>query len=273
MSNVRQVVDEIDWNQVWRERGVYPHSADKWDSRVASFSEHAIDSRYAADFMDFLQPQADWTVFDMGCGSGTLALPLAKRVKAVTAADFAPKMLDALMQYARERALTNITTLKMSWTDDWSSLPDKFFDISIASRSMLVNDFSAAAAKLIKITSGRIYLALPVMAALHHDLMYQALGRRSRMIPDYLCCYNILYQMGIRANIHILTDNSYKIYKTRAEAVEALSERYLPELESAEICCLKDYIDRKLVDDAGVWRRVNQPPYQCAVIWWESGKR
>ena len=51
-----------------------------------------------------------------------------------------------------------------------------------------------------------IYLSLPVNTSSGYDLAYQALTKNVRKTPDYSCCYNILYQMGIQANVTILRD-------------------------------------------------------------------
>ena len=220
-------IEYIDWNEVWRKNVFHVNSAKAWDKRVESFSAHAIDSRYAANFIAFLKPKPHWTVFDMGCGSGTLALPLAQKVKTVTAVDFSPKMLAALQNYAAARQINNISTLKLSWTDNWSMVPDKSYDIAIASRSLLVKDFKGAIEKLAKVARKYVYLVLLVDSGKEQDLIYQALGRRLNAPLDYCCCYNILYQMGIRANINILTEHACIGYATREAAVDALTEKYV----------------------------------------------
>lgn len=262
-------IEDVDWNGVWRKTVFHVNSAEAWDERVESFSAHAIDSAYAANFLNFLQPRPQWTVFDMGCGSGTLALPLAAQVKAVTAADFSPKMLAALQNYAADRKLTNIRTLQLSWTDDWSMVPEKSHDVAIASRSLLVGDFKDAIEKLTRVASQYVYLALLVDSGREHDLVYQALGRRLKKPLDYCCCYNILYQMGIRANISILTEEAVKGYATRAEALDALAGKYAKELDAGEMAALEAYVNAKLTHSAAGWHRENQMPYRCAVIWWK----
>ena len=262
-------VRNIDWNQVWGQNTSFPYSAEEWDERVESFSEHVMHSNYASDFVNFLRPQAQWTVFDMGCGCGTLALPLAKLVKTVTAADFSPKMLSALEQSATDLNIYNISTLKLSWTDDWGILPPKSHDVAIASRSMLVKDFRGAIEKLITVTKRGIYLSLPVNTASGYDLAYQALTKNVRKTLDYSCCYNILYQMGIQANVTILRDYTLKIYCSDTEAIRQLTKRYEKDLNAGDMAALKKYINCQLVQDNNGWHLKKQQPYQCAVIWWD----
>ena len=269
MPDYLRDTEDIDWNQVWRKNTIFPYSQEDWNDRVTSFSERSIDSKYASIFINFLQPQSQWTVFDMGCGSGTLALPLAALVKTVTAADFSPKMLAALEQYARERKIENITPLKLSWLDDWDMISPKSHDIAIASRSMLVGDFRGAVEKLIRVAEHRVYLALPVAPPPQYDLAYQGLGRKNRRNPDYSCCYNILYQMGIRANITILKYFTSTLYGSPDEAISSLMERYENNLDANDAETLRKYINSQLIRDNAKWRLKTPTLYQCAVIWWE----
>ena len=262
-------IDDIDWNGVWRKNVFHVNSDQSWDKRVESFSAHAIDSPYAANFIAFLKPQPHWTVFDMGCGSGTLALPLALKVKAVTAADFSSRMLAALQNYAAARQINNISTLKLSWTDNWSMVLDKSYDVAIASRSLLVEDFKGAIEKLAKIARKYVYLVLLVDSGKEHDLVYQALGRRLKTPLDYCCCYNILYQMGIRANINILTEHVCISYATREAAVDAITEKYVKDLNEQEMTILKTHVNNKLAQNVAGWHHQNPLPYRCAVVWWE----
>lgn len=262
-------IEHIDWNEVWR-KTVFPvNSAEAWDKRAESFSAQAIDSQYAANFITFLKPQSHWTVFDMGCGSGTLALPLALKVKAVTAVDFSPKMLAKLQNYAVARHIDNIRTLKLSWTDNWSIIPDKSYDVAIASRSLLVENFKDAIEKLMKVARKYVYLALLVDSGKEHDPIYQALGRRLKIPLDYCCCYNILYQMGIRANINILTEYTCVNYATRKAAVDALTKKYIKDLNEQDMTILRAHVNNKLISNAMGWQQQNPLPYRCAVIWWK----
>ena len=91
------LMQKTDWNRAWREmRENQPSPARHakfWDGRSRSFAKHVTRTDYAEKFLKIMQPHPEWTVLDMGCGGGTLALPLAKKVKSVTAVDFSEKKL------------------------------------------------------------------------------------------------------------------------------------------------------------------------------------
>ncbi|MCJ7601117.1 MAG: class I SAM-dependent methyltransferase, partial [Desulfobulbaceae bacterium] len=83
---------DIDWNRLWQEARLQKSWKKKgekdWDNRAAGFAKRNIDSSYADRFLQLVQPEPHWRVLDIGCGPGTLALPLAAQVKSVTAIDF-----------------------------------------------------------------------------------------------------------------------------------------------------------------------------------------
>jgi SAM-dependent methyltransferase len=57
------------------------------------------------------------TALDVGAGSGALAIPLAQRLRSVTALEPAPAMAKALAEEARARGLANITLVEAAWGD------------------------------------------------------------------------------------------------------------------------------------------------------------
>jgi 2-polyprenyl-3-methyl-5-hydroxy-6-metoxy-1,4-benzoquinol methylase len=78
---------EIDWNDVWRQKRALARDPAFWDKRAPEFTRHAGRGDYVGQFISIMKPQPTWRVLDIGSAAGTLAVPLAPRVKAVTAID------------------------------------------------------------------------------------------------------------------------------------------------------------------------------------------
>lgn len=274
MSETAKInVDNINWNDLWDAHAGEARPPEFWDGRVEEFSAHAIDGPYSKNFMAFLKPSPNWTVLDMGSGSGTLSLPLAQTVKAVTAADFAPKMLAALRGHAQKRGLNNITTVRLSWTDDWDAvIAPKSHDVAIASRSLAMGGFAPAVKKLMRVARQRVYLSLYVDSGDRHQLLYEALGRKTAPPPDYIYCHNILYQMGIRPNLHMLTEYEPKAYKTREDIYKSLTKRFAAGLNAAETAKINAYLDKHLQKTSLGWVLDTAQPYRSAIIWWDVEK-
>ena len=73
-----------------------PRSAEEWNKRAVARSRREKGSDYAKEFLRRVDFEGVRTALDMGCGSGNLAIPLAKRLVKVWACDFASEMLRLL---------------------------------------------------------------------------------------------------------------------------------------------------------------------------------
>ena len=96
----------MDWNRLWHEEKNITkerHSSEYWDNMAPRYRKHPGKSTYEADFLALADIKPGETVFDMGCASGTLALPLAEAGHSVFAADFSKGMLELLNQQIAER--------------------------------------------------------------------------------------------------------------------------------------------------------------------------
>ena len=61
------------------------------------------------------------TVFDMGCGTGALSVPLGQAGHTVVAADFSAGMLGVLREELDAHGVTSVFPKQMSWEDDWAA--------------------------------------------------------------------------------------------------------------------------------------------------------
>lgn len=89
------------------------------------------------------------TLLDMGCATGTLAVPLARAGHRVHACDFAEAMLAILNQRATQESLP-ITPHLLAWDDDWQTagLGENSVDVAFASRSLMAADVQPYIRKL-----------------------------------------------------------------------------------------------------------------------------
>ena len=180
---------------------------------------------YAEAFLKIVNPKKTWTIFDMACGAGTLAIPFAKHVKAITAVDFSDKMLDILREQCDKSKISNIRTINRSWEDDWGRAGIGLHDVAIASRSLVVDDLRSAIIKLDSFARKRVYISTIVGDGPHDRRIFDAVGRELNTGPDYIYNYNLLYQMGICANVDFITD------KNREQLQQSSSCFLIPEMD------------------------------------------
>lgn len=123
-------------------------SADYWNKRAATFTRYATED-YELWLMDLLSPAPGNTILDMGCATGTLAVPLARAGHHVHACDFAEAMLVILNQRAAAENLP-ITSHLLAWDEDWSQagLGENSVDLAFASRSLMSDHTLSRISKL-----------------------------------------------------------------------------------------------------------------------------
>lgn len=123
-------------------------SKDYWNKRAATFTRYATED-YELWLMDLLSPAMGETILDMGCATGTLALPLARAGHHVHACDFAEAMLAILDQRATAENLP-ITSHLLAWDEDWSlaGLGENSVDCAFASRSLMSDHTLSRISKL-----------------------------------------------------------------------------------------------------------------------------
>jgi len=266
--------EEIDWNELWREARRRKSWAKKgnadWDKRASDFAARNLDSPYVEQFLTKAVIPEKSTVLDIGCGPGTLALPIAKRAARVTAVDFSKAMLDELAGRARERGLHNIRPIHASWEDDWESLGIEPHDIAIASRSLSVDDLEKALVKLDRWARHRVYVSDRVGSGPFDPDVFEAVGRPFEPGPDYIYTVNILYRLGIHARVDFITLSPARLYDSTEEAIR--SHRWMfDDLTPEEEQRLTEYVlGRCRPHPGGRIEFVRRHPPKWALIWWEK---
>ncbi len=262
-----------DWNLLWQQaRKKKSWKAKKkkdWDARASTFAKRNADSNFAKLFIAKLQPKPHWSVLDMGCGPGTLAIPLAKQVKTLTAIDFSQAMLDQMGHHQQKAGITNIRPVRASWLDDWQQLSIKPHDICIAARSLAVDDLRGALQKLCSWSRHKVIIADRVGAGPFDAELFAALGRPFDPGPDFIYTVNILFQMGIQPKIDYLEFDQQRLFASREDAVQGCSWM-IDTIQPAEASALARYVDQRLTsnkDGSVTFQR--STPVKWAFISWD----
>ncbi len=236
-----------------------------WDSKSADMAPRMIRSKYVDDFISKMSVDSDDVILDIGCGPGTLAIPLAKMAKKVIAIDFSPKMLEVLENYAREEGVTNIETHCLCWDDDW--VIDDEIDIVVASRSMEVDDMRFTLEKISKIAKKSCYVTYKAGGSFVDSEILDFIGKKIQSKPDFWYLPLMLYEMGYLPRVdYIEVPNGSVRDKSKDEFINSLIWS-VHHLDDNQIELAKEYYDSVIVAQ-------NRPikPTNWAFISWNTAK-
>lgn len=264
---------QVDWNEVWR-AGQDTQKAEKydpksWDKRADEFSRAAAVGDYADQFLAIMQPEPDWTVLDMGCAVGTLAVPLAEKVRSVTAADPSERMRELLRERCQTEGIRNISVVDGSWSTSWDSKDIGPHDVVVGSRSLLVADLRGALLKAQQFARKKVFLSTIVGDGPHNRQMVEAIGRAFTPSADYIVAVNLLRQLGIYADVAFTYHEHREIYTDIDAAVDS-ARWMLRGMNQAEETRLRSYLSDALEPCEGGLRYRFRRPVRWAVLSWDT---
>ena len=172
-----------------------------------------------------LQIYPSWSVLDIGAGPGTLALPLSRRARQVTAVEPSLAMVKRHDMHIAEEGISNIRILPKSW-EDLSDEEVGEHDLFIASYSPSFLDMRDALLKMDRLAKRQVILywfaGVPSWERIRVDLYPRIFGREHVCHPMSDVLYNLLYSLGIYADVQVLQGTAFPREYERIE--EGISE-------------------------------------------------
>lgn len=222
--------EDIEWTEMWREKQkiLSPESdtdsqEERWD-KIASFyklwSEH---DEYPTKLLQRIQMQREWSVLDIGCGTGVIAIAAAMRANRVTALDVSARMLEILKNEADRRYLGNIQYLHRTWESIRIGTDIKPHDVVITSRAIArTGDLEKSLKKIDEAATRYAYVtAWGGEQGEFTREFREALGHEYKDTPDDIYVYNILRQMGIHPNVEQIECSNTIRYENYNQALSS----------------------------------------------------
>lgn len=262
--------NDVDWVGFWTER--LSTKVDKdWDKAAPGFFKRTRKDDYQTALFDKLILDENDTILDVGCGEGSVTLPIAKRVKKVIGVDSSPKMLEYLEKRADENNISNVETiLKPIEEISYDEIGD--VDVVVCSRSLNgIVPIDEVLLELDKIANKYVFITIfgPENKKIERDFDRE-IGIKTEDFPDYNYFFNILFNLGIYANIERFDLNNYREYESIDDAAD--NGKFRVDLYSDEEKeLLKKYLERILTYDEKTGKYYNvKDKADWIMVWWKK---
>lgn len=270
---MKQCIDDpndVDWVKFWGERLENKINKD-WDKAAPGFYKRTRKDDYQDALFDKLILDKNDTVLDVGCGEGSITIPIAKKVKKVIGVDSSPKMLEYLEKRAIENDVENIETiLKPIEEITYEDIGD--VDVVVCSRSLNgIIPIDKTLEELNKIANKYVFITIfgPENKKIEKDFENE-IGIKTEDFPDYNYFFNIMFNLGIYANIERFDLNNYREYDSIDEA--AGNGKFRTDLyNDNEKELLKEYLKRVLTYNEETEKYYNvKDKSDWILIWWKQ---
>lgn len=231
-----------DWNEIWKQRQDLHESSKSSDEATHNWDKRENAERYNANAeseyddrvkttIASLPITPDARVLDIGAGPGTLAIPLAPRVREVTAVEPGAGMVEVMRGRAEQVGITTIRCVQKMWEEiDASRDLAPPYDIVIASLSLTMHDIRSALVKMDAVSSGSVHLFwfvdLPFWEKMYADLWTPLHGTSYHAGPKADCLFGVLYQMGIYPDVTMLPLAKEYRFGNREEMLAFFRKRF-----------------------------------------------
>lgn len=242
--------------------------ADVWGARADVFARR-IDSpdETLGVLLEKLRPGD--TLLDVGGGSGRYAIPASQHVKEVVVAEPSAGMGRALLQEVEKRGVANVRWIESGWLE---AAAPKAEVVLCAHVLYFTPDVLPFVQKLNEHTLRECIVMIRVdqAGAGLAPLYAQFRGEPQAPEPSFLQLYNLLYSMGIVADVRVVEGrNSQGSFESMEQAKANAVNSLMPSTD-ADRARIHDYLEANLVQNRdgqlvfkGVRRRV-------AIVSWRT---
>jgi SAM-dependent methyltransferase len=253
-----------------------------WEQHFADFYNKvaSMEKAYTLNQVNAIPLLPTDTLLDMGCGPGRLSVPLAQRVKNVTALDMSDAVLRHCKTNAEAARLTNLITQKMDFNEAAAGENVRMHDVVVCSRSVGLWNLKKLTSFARRLTAVVTFANAPTIPQLLSNIFKGTAEDQQQKAPcckygmdrriNYNVLYNIAYDLGYEPNVRIVDDGFARDYDSREQAYEDIMA--LGKVDADKMDAYRKNLDQYLTknDRDGVTFFVET---RTCVIWWLSNPK
>ncbi len=224
----------VDYDALWQEQmKVFDRSngtADYWDQRSKTFDTVWRTSNYAVELIRRMKLSAEYSVLDVACGTGVMALPLSIKVSRVTALDISPSMLARLRERIEAVGITNIATINRDWNSVVIGKDIEAHDVVLVSRSLPYTRLSETLARINQAAKSACYITWRANHTDDYEIaVREAMGKPQKQYPDYSIIAGMAERLGYFPNVEIFENSGEEKYPDLETAVSNMARGARPD--------------------------------------------
>ncbi|MCF0120425.1 MAG: methyltransferase domain-containing protein [Oscillospiraceae bacterium] len=224
---------ELERMNAWGVRKKDDEEAESWNKGADGWERRSQNEGNAGERQVALMTHIDAsdTVLDVGCGTGPLTIPLAKRAARVYALDSSERMLEILMEKAAREGLDNIVPIRGNYYNMKAGTDYPICDVAVARHAPCQCDilqYNTVATKYCY----SLWNVAPIEQDDYHStpgalssLPFRRYNEPNGRLYGFNVHFNILYDAGI--NPEVLYDTDIKEYWGASED-EILAQVFAP---------------------------------------------
>ncbi len=179
------------------------------------------------------------TVLEIGAGPGTYTVPIAKRVKLVTAIEPAEAMVKELTRYAQEEGVDNIRVVVKRWEDIAPGTDVDVHDIVFAAHSLVMDDLRSAISKMFDLAKRSICIVTHASRSrwmeIYINIIRELIGSEAfaRSKRSYSDMVEVIRELGYEPIVITEEITFVELYRSLDEVVEDWMDRIRARVEGS----------------------------------------
>ncbi|HWQ67645.1 MAG TPA: class I SAM-dependent methyltransferase [Methanospirillum sp.] len=255
------------WEECCREESLRC-STEYWNSRAEDYTDFITHSDFdhgrkiLALFQheELISPESQ--VLDIGSGPGAITIPFAEKVQSVTSVEPAGEMINNLLKNARDKNLSNISTIPQIWQDVSTDDLKKQFDLTICCHSIWhFPDIFTQISRMEQVSRGWCALAHGISPGKSDNDISQKLGIPFDETDRFILVKQILENRGIFPNVSILPITMRRTVESGRSMLTLGLKKYR-EPQPADIALIDEHLAANSRD--GMYEKTGT----MGVLWW-----